>query len=220
LIDIGVEALHLGQTGLIGKFDTANRWWSETINRIRAYALKNARRHYVIINSHWSLHNFVGDHGRMLQDFNAYPCRIRAIAGQEDHVPTEENPQYCDLPIGYQCAPYKADKMGITPSGEFTEHYPYLVEFDNYDAAQGDAVWGMDESSWIANQSDDYRRSFYTEVRKMVAAFNNNGHVALLGKRPASTKKAHGYYYMNNSKYFSDGFSDEEAIIAAFKAYK
>ena len=101
-----------------------------------------------------------------------------------------------------------------------TSKYPYLVEFDNYDAEQGDAIWGMDESSWIANQPDSYRRSFFTEVRKMVAAFNNNGHVAIIGKRPASTDKAHGYYYMNNSKYFSDGFSDEDAIIAAFKAYK
>ena len=212
-IDIGVEAIHLGQTKQTGKNDKNNKRWTKVIHLIRDYAKKNARRGYVIINSHHPSHDFVGTDGVMLVDFNASPMRPKAVGA------ANSSPQKCVLNTDVD-APYTKNISGTSPSGWTTNHYPYLVEFDNYDAAQGDAVWGMDESSWIANQSDDYRRSFYTEVRKMVAAFNNNGHVALLGKRPASTKKAHGYYYMNNSKYFSDGFSDEEAIIAAFKAYK
>ena len=219
MIDIGVEALHLGQTGLIGKFDTANRWWSETINRIRAYALKNARRHYVIINSHWSKHNFVGDHGRMLQDFNAYPCRIRAIAGQEDHAPTEENPQYCDLPIGYQCSTYKADKMGITPSGEFTEHYPYLVEFDNWGVKKHILnkcidQWGYDEISWYMNQPKWYRHQFYKDSVELIDSYHENGHFAAAGSRCGYSLELDKttYYFIDMKKDNEYGYDDEDFI--------
>ena len=57
----------------------------------------------------------------------------------------------------------------------------------------------------------------------MVADLNENGHVALVGTRCAYIEKLgkmDNYYINNKSDACPDGFSDEEAIIAAFKAVK
>ena len=130
------------------------------------------------------------------------------------------SPQKCVLNMERD-APYSKNIKGTSPSGWTSNKYPYLVEFDNYDPNAGDSVWGMDEISWIVNQPEAFRRSFQTESRKMVAALNNNGHVALIGKRSTSfTTNGIELYMMNNAKYCKGGLSDEEAIIAAFKAYK
>ncbi len=215
LIDIGVESIHLGQTKQTGKNDKNNKRWTKVIHLIREYAKKNARRNYVIINSHHPGHEFVGTDGVMLVDFNMAPLRPKATGA------ANSSPQKCVLDMQSD-APYCLNISGTSPSGWTTSKYPYLVEFDNYDPAAGDAIWGtMDEISWIVSQPESYRRSFMTEVRKMISALNNNGHVALIGKRStASSTNGVELYMMNNSKYCEGGFDDEEAIIAAFKAYK
>lgn len=214
LIDIGVESIHLGQTLQTGKNDKNNKRWTKVIHLIREYAKKNARRNYVIINSHHPGHEFVGTDGVMLVDFNMAPLRPKETGA------ANSSPQKCVLDMNND-APYSKKISGTSPSGWTSSKYPYMVEFDNYDPAAADAVWGMDEISWIVNQPEAYRRSFLTEVRKMVAALNNNGHVALIGKRSTSyTTNGIDLYMMNNAKYCEGGLSDEEAIIAAFKAYK
>ena len=214
LIDIGVEALHLGQTKQTGKNDRNFKNWTKVIHLIREYGKKNARRNYVIINSHHPGHEFVGTDGVMLVDFNMSPMRPLPVGA------ANSSPQKCVLNMERD-APYSKNIKGTSPSGWTSNKYPYLVEFDNYDPNAGDAVWGMDEISWIVNQPEAYRRSFQTESRKMVAALNNNGHVALIGRRSTSfTTNGIELYMMNNAKYCKGGLSDEEAIIAAFKAYK
>ena len=213
LIDIGVEAIHLGQTKMTGKNDRNFKRWTKVIHLIREYAKKNARRNYVIINSHHPSHDFVGTDGIMLVDFNMAPLRPKAVGA------ANSSPQKCVLDMDSD-APYSKKISGTSPSGWTSSKYPYLVEFDNY-APGEDSVWGMDEISWIVNQPEAYRRSFLTEVRKMVSALNNNGHVALIGKRSSSyTTNGIDLYQMNDAKYCKGGLSDEEAIIAAFKAYK
>ncbi len=212
-IDIGIEALHLGQTGLIGKNDTKRASWTKVVHLIRDYAKKNARRNYVIIDCHYPGQNFVGTDGVMLADFNMWPLRLK---------PVTSKPETCELNLSLD-APYKKGISGKSPSGWTTSKYPYLVEFDNYGVEPGSSIdiWGRDEISWFADLSDAERRKFLTDVRKMVANLNENGHVALPGSRTtASSKKGHTWYNMNNSKYCKDAFSDEDAIIAAFKAYK
>ncbi len=214
LIDIGVESIHLGQTKQTGKNDKNNKRWTKVIHLIREYAKKNARRNYVIINSHHPTHDFVGTDGVMLVDFNMAPLRPLPVGA------ANSSPQKCVLNMESD-APYSKNISGTSPSGWTSSKYPYMVEFDNYDPNAGDGVWGMDEISWIVNQPEAYRRSFLTEVRKMVSALNNNGHVALIGKRSTSfTTNGIELYMMNDAKYCKGGLSDEEAIIAAFKAYK
>ena len=214
IIDAGFEAIHLGQTKQTGKNDRNLKRWTKVINLIREYAKKNARRHYVIINSHHPSHDFKSADGTFLVDFNMSPMRPKEVGA------ANSSPQKCELDLESD-APYKKGIGGTSPSGWTTSKYPYLVEYDNYAPNKDDNVWGMDEISWIVNQPESYRRSFQTEVRKMVAALNNNGHVALIGKRSTSyTTNGIELYIMNNEKYCKGGLSDEDAIIAAFKAYK
>ena len=217
LIDTGFEALHLGQTGLIGKFDVANRWWSEVIYLIRDYAAKHARRHYVVLNSHWSMHNFVGTDGRTLQDFNAYPCRVFACADETDHEVSEENPQRCDLIPGRLCAPYGMNKCGVTPSGQYVEHYPYLLEYDNWGGKTGDTTravnqWGYDEISWYANQPKWYRHEFHKNAVAQIKAYCDNGHFAAAGCRCAYVNGKMDTYYADMKVDNPLGLDDEDFI--------
>ena len=211
-IDMGIEALHLGQTGLMGRNDPERKSWTKVIHLIREYAKTHARRKYVLINSHYAGHNFVGTDGVMLADFTMFPLRLKPITGK---------PQTCELNFSLD-APYKKGIKGTSPSGWTTSKYPYLVEFDNYGTPSASSplnIWGYDEISWFANQPDAYRRQFLTDVRKMVAELNENGHVAMPGRRSTAGLSV-SWYIVNNSKYVKEGFSDEEAVIAAFKAYK
>ena len=225
-IDLGLESIHMGQTGLMGKYDPERKCWTKVIKMMREYALKHGRRGYVLFNSHDGSHKIVDTDGIMMADFNMYPLRLIAPKGAEFHEISEDNPQESIIDLNRD-APYKKGISGTSPSGWKTEKYPYLVEVDNYGGKIGlnhsFSVWGYDEISWFANQPDWYRRQFITDVRKMVADLNENGHVALAGSRCAYLEKLGkmDFYHMNNkSDAFSDGFSDEEAIIKAFETVK
>ena len=77
----------------------------------------------------------------------------------------------------------------------------------------------IDEISWFANQPQWYRYQFMSDVTKQVKGMDNNGHVALPGRRTTyilSIDKQ-DYYVMNNSEYYKNGFSDEQGIIGAWK---
>ena len=214
-IDNGFEALHLGQTGLMGKNDTTRKAWTKVVHLIRDYAKKNARRKYIIIDCHYPGQNFVGTDGVMLADFNMWPLRI--VASNKAGDPA--SPQKSVLNMKKD-TPYKEAVSGKSPSGWTTKNYPFLLEFDNYEPEPNNEIYGYDEISWIASQPDSYRRSFFTEVRKMVSNIDSSGHVALPGSRTTSSAKNFSWYNMNNKNYCKNGFSDEEAIIAAFKACK
>ncbi len=217
-IKAGFEALHLGQTGFMGRNDPNRKSWTKVVHLIRDYAKENARRKYVIIDCHYPGQNFVGTDGVMLADFNMWPLRLKASRKAGEPA----TPQKCVLNTAID-TPYKKTVKGKSPSGWTTSAYPYLLEFDNYGKPTPGTdtdIWGMDEISWFASQPDDYRRSFMIEVRKMVDAFKNNGHVALAGSRTVACTNDIVWYDMNNKNYALYGFSDEDAIIAAFKAYK
>ncbi len=222
-IDMGIESIHLGQANLIGKNDVGLKNWTKVVHLIRDYAKKNARRKYVLINCHYPSQNFVGTDGVMLADFNAFPIRITAAKGEKDHAVSENNPQKCEINVNSDARSlYTGAISGKSPSGWTTNHYPYLVEFDN-DGGEGnnkaEAKWGYDEIGWYANQPQWYRQKFIKDVNAQVKGFGNNGHVALPGRRTAyiSEKKARLYYVMNDAKYYENGFSDEQGIINAWK---
>ncbi|MBQ8303367.1 MAG: hypothetical protein IJX79_05845 [Clostridia bacterium] len=214
-IDNGFESLHLGQTGFMGENDPTRKAWTKVIHMIRDYAKTHARRKYVFIDCHYPGRNFVGTDGVMLADFNMWPLRLTASRKAGDPA----SPQKCVLDLKVD-TPYKNAVSGKSPSGWTTNNYPFLLEFDNYDPKSGHAVYYYDEISWIASQPDSYRRSFFTEVRKMVSNIDKRGHVALPGSRTTSSAKNFSWYNMNNKNYCNNGFSDEDAIISAFKAYK
>src|SRR5438445_281529 len=51
-INIGCEALHLGQVGLIGADDKDLKVYAEFLAKVRAYAKLYARRHLVLLDGH------------------------------------------------------------------------------------------------------------------------------------------------------------------------
>ncbi len=223
-IDMGCESLHLGQVNLIGFKDENLACWTKVIHMIRDYAKENARRHYVIINGHYPMQNFVGTDGAMLVDFNAFPLRLRVPEGETDHAPSEDNPQKCEIWLDCDARPlYFGLIKGTSPSGWTAEKYPYLVEFDNDGGDNNDHTiaknrWGYDEISWFANQPQWYRHQFLKDVVNQVEGLENNGHVALPGRRTAYLSFIHSrlYYVMNDAKHYENGFSDEAAIKEIF----
>lgn len=236
-IDMGVEALHLGQTNLIGDRDKDLSCWTRVVKMIRAYAKENARRHYVLINGHNPTQNFVGSDGVMLVDFNAFPSRLMTAEDEVDHAVSEDNPQRCELTIAYppshpyfgreELFPrlYMDNIVGTSPSGWSTDKYPYLVEFDNFgsfgDHVKKEKRFGYDEISWYVNQPQWYRHQTLEKIKKQVTGFNNNGHFAIPGRRTAYILKENrqSIYAMNDAQFYSKGFSDEAAVKEIFQKF-
>lgn len=215
-INMGFEALHLGQVKMTGKNDTNNATYTKLIGMIRDYAKKHARRGYVFINAHNN--NFTSPDGKMLVDMIVAPTRVHAAAGEVDHEVSENNPQKCDIEPGYwEDSVYQSGISGTSPSGWYAEKYPYLVEFDNYGGVLGDTsdrtsyVWGRDEITWYVSQPDWYRREFMSFLINKINGYDENGHVALVGHRG-------GKFYANNkSTLCENGSGDEETIKAIFE---
>lgn len=205
-IDMGFEALHLGQTGLTGLADTNNAAWENVISKIRDYAKTHARRGYVLINSHDKA-DFVGADGAKLVDFTMSPCRVKPIDDAVYYEPTEENPQKCGIFYGYDNSPYCAGISGKSPSGWYADKYPYLVEFDNYGNGEG-YTWNVDEISWFGKQPSWYRNYFLDYMINKIDNYFENGHVSLPAKRGG------GYYAIRPSDLFPTGANDEETYKA------
>ncbi len=192
-IDMGFEAIHLGQVKSIGHNDKNNECWTKVIKLIREYAKKNARRHYVILDAHHPDQKFQDKDGNILTDFNASPTRMKVDRGQTSHAPSETNPQKCIIAAGHRDSVYCRNISGVSPSGWYTNKYPYLVEIDNYgvdearlNKATAD-IWGYDEITWFTVQPQWYRQEFMEYLTKKVDSYNENGHVAIPGKRWPTT---------------------------------
>lgn len=157
-INIGCEALHLGQIALIGMEDDGYEKWSETLDKIRGFAQKNARRNWVLLDAHTPWGGMVVD-GKSLLDFNSFPLRIKEVV---------EDPFRSVLERGYIDAFYCRSEGGITPSGWYADALPYLVEFDNFGISDtpGQAtidshyVWGYDEITWFYLQDEAYQKEW------------------------------------------------------------
>ena len=209
-IDMGFEAIHLGQAKSIGHNDKNNECWTKVIKLIREYAKKNARRHYVVIDAHYPGQKFVDKNGNSLVDFNASPTRMKVADGQTSHAPSEGNPQECVIEQGHKDSVYGLTRKLNSPSGWYTNKYPYLVEIDNYgveekklNKASAD-IWGYDEITWFAIQPQSYRQKFTEYLIKEIDSFDENGHAAIVGKRwitsfPGCDDKLTTYYALGKA---------------------
>ncbi|MCA9265363.1 MAG: hypothetical protein KDA60_15995 [Planctomycetales bacterium] len=121
-IDLGCEALHLGQVRLIGMADPDLTAWSEVVARIRKYAGQHARRHLVLLDAHVPRHGMIVK-GTSLLDFNSFPLRVKELP---------DEPHQGILEVGHLDSLYQRSKGCVTPSGWQCESLPYLVEFDNF----------------------------------------------------------------------------------------
>jgi hypothetical protein len=235
-IDAGFEAIHFGQVEIMNGNDPDLTSWSQIFTLVRAYAAKHARRHMLICNAHVPDGGLVRD-GHLLLDFHAFPLRIMEVP---------DKPQEAILKVGFSDSIYKRSKGGIAPSGWTCRHLPYLVEFDNYgvskqpgqpqaDGGRFNWVWGYDEITWFAHQSDQYRAAWLLYAWNWVRTTDpngylempgsrgiTNGHLATLGDGTASSSsgaRPRRWYHANNpSAAVPGGMGDEETIRAIWAA--
>lgn len=210
-IDLGFEALHLGQVKLTGKNDTNNATYAKLIGMIRDYAKSHARRGYVLINAHNN--QFTAPDGKMLSDMIVAPARVHAAAGETKHAVSDTNPQRCIVEPGYWGdSVYNSGISGTSPSGWYAEKYPYLVEFDNYTVTGTDTtdpnsyVWGKDEIGWYTVQPQWYRKEFMQYLINTINGYGENGHISFVGHRG-------GEFYSNNKSELCPSGSGDEAFI-------
>ena len=215
-MDVGCEAIHLGQTELMNKNDRNLDHYAQVLALVRAHAAKHARRHIVLLDSHVPSGGLVRD-GKLLMDFHSFPLRI---------METPEKPQEAILKVGFSDGIYGRSKGGVTPSGWSCDHLPYLVEIDNWGVSRtpGQAksgsiwIWGYDEICWFAHQSQQYRSNWLQYAWDWVRRTDPNGFLEMPGSRtlasPAGGK--HWYYANRPSAAVPDGFGDEDAIRAVW----
>ncbi|MDR2040347.1 MAG: hypothetical protein LBQ60_20725 [Bacteroidales bacterium] len=176
-MDLGCEAMHLGQTSLMGMADPYFLHWESLIAKLRAYAVKNARRGWILLDAH-TPHGGMVVNGKSLLDFNTFPLRIKEIP---------EQPQMCILEKGYLDALYGRSIGCVTPSGWSCPSLPYLVEFDNFGCSKTPGkstinnhfVWGYDEITWFYLQSEQYRNEWLIYAYNWIKETDPNGYLQM-----------------------------------------
>lgn len=213
-IDLGIEAIHFGQTELMNGNDPDLDHYAEVLGLIRSYAKEHARRHLILCDSHVPSGGLVRD-GHLLMDFHSFPLRIKEVPGE---------PQHAILEVGFSDGLYGRSKGGITPSGWSCEHLPYLVEIDNWGSSRhpgepgqgGIWVWGYDEITWFAHQDRAYRAEWLRYARDWVREHDPNGYLQMPGSRTVRSPRDDLRWYHANrpSPAVPNGLGDEEAIRA------
>ena len=209
---IGVEALHLGQVGLIGAEDRDLKVYSEFLAKVRTYAKLHARRHLVLMDGHVPSGGMVKD-GVSLLDFNSFPMRIKAVPGK---------PHEGILEVGHLDAIFKRSKACVSPSGWKCDGLPYLVELDNFGRGPNPNVadpksmfcWGWDEISWFAQQPEEYRNQWLLYAHDWIKKTDPNGHLEMPGIRMIScpNETLRTYFANTKSPNCPVGYSQEETI--------
>ena len=215
-IDMGIEAFHMGQVELIGRDDPEKIHYKEVIDMIRAYAKKNARRRYVLLDGHTPNHGFIKD-GVSLLDFNSFPLRIKEVEGS---VTLEGK-----LEVGNSDGLYNKSLGAISPSGWKAESMPYLVEFDNFGvrrdpplgvSANDHFIWGYDDITWFATRPEEERNKWLWYAFDWLRETDPNGHLQMCVIRmiygPTAEETLRSYFANTKSVACPVGFSQEETI--------
>jgi len=223
-IDLGYEAIHMGNFSSIVVNDTNYEQFTIIVNKIREYGKKHARRGFVLLNAH--THGVLqSDRKTLMFDFHEWPMFPVAPRDEVPHKATDDNPQRLMLIIGptpiYQKSAPNDGKSYLTPSGwECTNGLPYTVELDNAGGKQEEIgiptysittghVWGLDEIGWFATQPQNYRTYWLQYSVETVSGFDEDGHVMMPGSRGyTNTVMGRGEYRCNNPEW---GYSSVEA---------
>lgn len=216
-IDIGVEAIHLGQVEIMNERDPNNEGWYDVVSRARKYARTHARRGFVIFDAHVPSGGILKD-GKLLLDFHSFPLRIEELTGAGEQGM---------LKVGHYDSIYRRSPGGTTPSGWSCQALPYLVEFDNFGRSghEGEVyglhwIWGYDEIGWFARQPKEYREMWLYYAWHWLKINDPVGHLEMPGARvlhyPVEDKR---WYWANTpSDAVPTGFGDEEVIKAIWAA--
>ncbi len=178
-IDSDFEALHFGQVHLIGADDKDFACWYDLVGRIRRYAKKHARRHYVLCDAHT---HGISRNGEMLFDYNAWPIRLKEV---------EDQPMKCVVEEGYLDSIFGRSMGGKSPSGWSTDTMPFFVEVDNFGVSdfagqpRHDSyyAWGYDEITWFSMLSREERTEFLRYLWNWVTSHYPKGFVEMPSRR-------------------------------------
>ena len=214
---VGCEALHLGQTALIGMADPDLLHWQSFLGKLRKFARTKTRRGWVLLDAHVPTHGMVVD-GVSLLDFNTFPLRIKEVP---------DKPQQAILEVGYLDALYGRSKGCVTPSGWSCASLPYLVEFDNFNCSRTPGqstidshfIWGYDEISWYYQQSEDYRNQWLHYAYNWLREHDSNGFLQMPASRVVSLCSDRGrakFRANTRSATMPDGLNLEETIRAVW----
>jgi len=176
-MNLGCEALHLGQIALMGMDDPGLRTWAAFIQKVRNYSKTHTAHHWVLLDAHTPQGGMVVD-GKSILDFNSFPLRIKEIP---------EKPMDGVLGAGYLDAIFQRSRGCMTPSGWSCESLPYMVEFDNFGISQKPGVadtashfiWGYDEISWFYQLPEAQRNDWLWYAYKWIKAHDVNGHLQM-----------------------------------------
>jgi len=217
-IDLGCEGIHFGQVEIMNQNDPDNLHWARLLGMVREYAARHARHHMVLCDGHTPTGGLM-HRGNPLLDFNAFPLRIKEVPGQ---------PEEAILKLGFSDGLYNRSKGGRTFSGWTCDHLPYFVELDNYgvsrhpgqanEAGEFDWVWGYDEITWFAHQTQPYRAHWLQYAWDWVRKTDPNGYLEMPGSRTASSPDIHWYFANNPSPAVPTGLGDEAGIHAVWAA--
>lgn len=172
-MNLGCEALHLGQIALMGMEDPDLHVWNGFIQKVRNYAKTHTAHHWVLLDAHTPQGGMVVD-GKSILDFNSFPLRIKEIP---------EKPMDGVLQVGYLDAIFQRSKGCITPSGWKCEALPYLVEFDNFGISDKPGIadtashfiWGYDEVTWFYLLPEKKRNAWLRYAYQWVAEHDRTG---------------------------------------------
>ena len=215
-IDLGFEAIHFGQVMLMDNNDPGHVHWRDMLDRVRAYAKKHARRHFILCDAHTS---GIAEDGELLFDFHSFPLRTKDVL---------EKPQQVILEKGHLDSIYGKSVGGRTPSGWECEHLPYLVELDNWGVrapGQGGLPyysWGWDEITWFANQPEEYRNKWLRYAWDWLRVNDPDGWLQMPAQRclTGSSDGRKWYHANTRSSDAPEGYNQEEAIRAIWNIDK
>lgn len=215
-IDIGIEAIHFGQVGLMDQNDPHHAGWIDMLDHVRAYAHAHARRHLLLCDAHTPTGGYVED-GKLLFDIHAFPLRI---------APVSDSPFDGVLQVGYADSIFQRSKGGLTPSGWSCDHLPYLVEFDNFGRrdpgypSKPPFIWGWDEITWLALLPEEKRNAWVRYAWKWLKETDPAGHLEMPGGRilsPGKPDEPHWFWPNTRSAACPAGFNFEETIQAIWR---
>jgi hypothetical protein len=139
-----------------------------------------------------------------------------------------DKPLAAVLKVGFSDGIYNKSKGGISPSGWKCDHLPYLVEIDNFGVSRqpgepkagGIWVWGYDEITWFAHQSEQDRNDWLKYAFNWVRTTDPNGHFEMPGSRTMTSPRDHKRWYFANrpSSTVPEGYGQEDAIRAIWNA--
>ncbi|MES2828773.1 MAG: hypothetical protein V4687_11470 [Bacteroidota bacterium] len=212
-MNLGCEALHLGQISLMGMEDPELRVWNTFIQKVRNYARYHTAHKWVLLDAHTPKGGMIVD-GVSLLDFNSFPLRIKEIP---------ERPMEGMLQVGYLDAIFQRSMACKTPSGWDCTRLPYLVEFDNFGISDKPGVantsshfiWGYDEITWFYLLPEKKRNEWLKYSAHWVAANDLIGWLQMPVSRiitPGNGSSSNRYRANSRSKECPVGLNVEETI--------